>query len=675
MAAKAVPLDKQQALDELLRFCTVKLAQEKHGWGSGFFVAPGYILTCAHVVKDLGDKSIKVFWQKTGNPYVPDGQAATNGEQVEFLETEAKVEGLFPDPYDIALLKLTSPIPNHPCVCLDESAQPETSVRTGDELYIFGYPDKDYSNGAPVAASCENLTGDNPRQIKFKSGQIRPGFSGSPLLNHRTRKVCGIVKYTRDKSTDLGGGAIPASAVLSKFSELKEKQKAFHRKHSAWRNLLPAIRCSLQRMVLVTLGVATMTFVARVSGMLQLAELPVFDNLISMRPDEEQDSRVLVITINPDDYKDQLSTAKKEIDDNDISISNQNLESLLTTLKDEKPIAIGLDLERNISLNGHNTLKDLFANTPNLFAICKMPSTMAPDDDSKEVKIDGGKLGAEAPSAVPKEQVGFANFAADEKVVRRHLLAQKPPEDSNCQAEQSLSLVLAGHFLKSKGITYKVSFPGSGICSIQFEKNGEILTSFGNFFRWTGGYQKSDRSYGGCQQLMNYRRRIIKTKSLREIKKGEGLDNIKNQIVLIGTAIEPGEKGDQHETPYGDFMPGVSVQAQMTSHILDAVLKEKQNHPLIWVMPRWIEVFLIYCCSLLGGLIAWRIQSLKHVLITLSSGVFILYLICLLAFFYLALWLPLFPISVVFFASGIGVTFSSSGLVSSTYRKYLGSVS
>jgi hypothetical protein len=45
-------------------------------------------------------------------------------------------------------------------------------------------------------------------------------MSGAPLLNQRTGKVCGIVKFTRDRSFDLGGGAVPTSVILAQFPEL-----------------------------------------------------------------------------------------------------------------------------------------------------------------------------------------------------------------------------------------------------------------------------------------------------------------------------------------------------------------------------------------------------------------------------------------------------------------------
>jgi len=53
---------------------------------------------------------------------------------------------------------------------------------------------------------------------------VRPGMSGSPLLNQRTGKVCGIVKFTRDRSFNLGGGVVLTTTILSQFPELVEQQ-------------------------------------------------------------------------------------------------------------------------------------------------------------------------------------------------------------------------------------------------------------------------------------------------------------------------------------------------------------------------------------------------------------------------------------------------------------------
>ncbi|MGK7872863.1 MAG: tetratricopeptide repeat protein [Xenococcaceae cyanobacterium] len=200
-------------LERLLKRCTVKLAvPDKPGWGTGFFVAPGLILTCHHVVKYAGNNPINVCCQN----------------QEDFAE--AIIERSLPD-FDLALLRFSPPVADLPCVYLDKSFQAD------DSLYTYGYPDN-FPQGAPVTAKCEGMT-ENPPLIKFKAGQIRPGLSGSPLLNQRTGKICGIVKFTRDRSIDLGGGAVPTREILSQFPELVELQQKFHQQDDRWRKLLP----------------------------------------------------------------------------------------------------------------------------------------------------------------------------------------------------------------------------------------------------------------------------------------------------------------------------------------------------------------------------------------------------------------------------------------------------
>ncbi len=198
-----------QSLIDLLQRCTVKLSVAGT-YGTGFFVAPGFILTCAHVVAAADNTPITVRWQSQHN------------------FAEAKIAKLLPD-IDVSLLTYNPPADGHvPCVLLD------TAVESGDPLYLFGYPDQDFPNGCPATFLCEGFTGDEPPLIKFKLGQVRPGMSGSPLLNQRTGRVCGIVKFTRDRAIDLGGGAVPISVVLAHLSELVDLQHGFHQNNKRW---------------------------------------------------------------------------------------------------------------------------------------------------------------------------------------------------------------------------------------------------------------------------------------------------------------------------------------------------------------------------------------------------------------------------------------------------------
>jgi HEAT repeat protein len=202
-------------LEDLLQQCTVKLTfPYRQGWGTGFFVAPGWVLTCAHVVQGVKEP-IQIQWQ-----------SQENGLQ-------AVVERSLPSPYDLALLRVTLPThANPPCVYLDAEVEPR------DPLYLFGYPDEGDRQGEPRTFNCDGTTG-SADSILFNLGQVRPGMSGSPLLNQRTGKVCGIVKFTRDRSSDLGGGAIPTHVILEQFPELRDLQQEFHGSDWRWSDLLP----------------------------------------------------------------------------------------------------------------------------------------------------------------------------------------------------------------------------------------------------------------------------------------------------------------------------------------------------------------------------------------------------------------------------------------------------
>ena len=203
-------------LEDLLQQCTVKLTVlHSHGWGTGFFVAPGWILTCAHVIREANGQPVEVRWQRQEN------------------WAYATVAEIRPNPYDLALLRFDAASATaHPCVYLDEE------IRSRDPLYLFGYPDEGDRDGEPRTFNCDGLTGNETASILFNLGQVRPGMSGSPLLNQRTKKVCGIVKFTRDRSFDLGGGAIPASVIFEQFPQLRTLQREFHERDRRWQDWL-----------------------------------------------------------------------------------------------------------------------------------------------------------------------------------------------------------------------------------------------------------------------------------------------------------------------------------------------------------------------------------------------------------------------------------------------------
>ena len=199
--------------EDNLQRCTVRL-NFASSQGIGFFVAQNWILTCAHVVKSAGNNSVEVFCKTISQNYT------------------AEVTQLYEYPIDLALLELQGDSLQHPCVELDS-----TEPNINDDLYIFGYPkngEVDYSQGDSASFKYEGISykqtsaSEDIVLYKLKQGQVISGFSGSPLLNLRTGKVCGVVHLSRDEDNDLGGRAIAALVIFQYFSEIAKLNQEFH---------------------------------------------------------------------------------------------------------------------------------------------------------------------------------------------------------------------------------------------------------------------------------------------------------------------------------------------------------------------------------------------------------------------------------------------------------------
>jgi len=184
--------------------------------GTGFFVAPGMILTCYHVIRETKPGEIEVNWR----------DVSYRSWKVDTIEQ-----------LDLALVWVD--IAEHPCVYLDREAQP------GDKLYSYGYPDQD-RDGASITVECEG-PGDKGQLLTIKDENVRPGFSGAPLLNQRTLKVCGMIQRERQIKVNanpkilrgLGGQAVPTGIILAQWPELEEQNRQFYQQDKRWLEKIP----------------------------------------------------------------------------------------------------------------------------------------------------------------------------------------------------------------------------------------------------------------------------------------------------------------------------------------------------------------------------------------------------------------------------------------------------
>jgi len=163
--------------------------------GCGFAVAPGWLISCAHVVgreTPLGTAMAVSPWQGTARQVVLRQLAADT---------------------DLALLE--DPGATGAAAVLGEGLQ-------RDELLVgIGFPVRDRqpefdeftAHYEAVTQLADPGTGRALSLIKLKAGNIDYGFSGGPLISRTTGRVIGVTRASRDTQLDQGGWAVPAATV------------------------------------------------------------------------------------------------------------------------------------------------------------------------------------------------------------------------------------------------------------------------------------------------------------------------------------------------------------------------------------------------------------------------------------------------------------------------------
>lgn len=190
------------------------LVNQRQGWGTGFFVTPKLVVTCGHLFND--DQHDNAYIEYDGRKYA--------------VKINKSLQS------DLALLEVMESPARIVCALLDQcNSKISPALKTHDNLYTFGY--SDYAEQGEAATYI--YEGPSEKFLKFKAGQVRPGFSGAPILNERTGRVCGLIKFTRDLSSDLGGGGIPLTQLYEFNPSIARFNDSWNRRHSQWRDLTP----------------------------------------------------------------------------------------------------------------------------------------------------------------------------------------------------------------------------------------------------------------------------------------------------------------------------------------------------------------------------------------------------------------------------------------------------
>ena len=156
--------------------------------GSGFLITPEYVVTCAHVVGKSNEATLTIEGQRVF-------------AQVSNIDEDA----------DLALLKLTSPIPSGAVALATRDAT--TSYNLGDEVLTIGFPLASVlGNSARMTKGLVSATAglrDDPKRIQI-SAEVQPGNSGGPLLDSNG-VVIGVIQQTINpwSVAQASGGSLP----------------------------------------------------------------------------------------------------------------------------------------------------------------------------------------------------------------------------------------------------------------------------------------------------------------------------------------------------------------------------------------------------------------------------------------------------------------------------------
>lgn len=199
------PIDPAETLVPLVRDATVRVHGTKPGhplYGSGFFVAPNWVLTCAHVAcsgvpppqvgggseegaADVGQPAAREVTVGWGDRML--------GGVVEWAEPADHDGGRWPAP-DLALIRLLEPV-DHPCVWLTERT---AKAYTTNQVAFFGYtPGGD--GPEPYNGRC-TISGQVGTTGVLKLGnedEMPHGVSGGPVVDLVRGEVIGVIKARR----------------------------------------------------------------------------------------------------------------------------------------------------------------------------------------------------------------------------------------------------------------------------------------------------------------------------------------------------------------------------------------------------------------------------------------------------------------------------------------------
>jgi adenylate cyclase len=408
-------------------------------------------------------------------------------------------------------------------------------------------------------------------------------------------------------------------------------------------------------------SVAFLVLGVRMLGWLQPLEWAALDQYFMLRPVERTDPRIVIIGINELDIKKVGNWP----------LPDGVLAKFLQKVEKQKPIAIGLDLVRDLPVQpGHQELVKVFETTPNLIGIQKVPDLI--EDENRHKVEDKSSAIAPPPALKKRDRTAAADVVLDSDGRIRRGLLYLSSEDG--ETLEGLGLRLALMYLQTKGITPESS-------AKDYMKLGQ--TVFVPFGANDGGYVGADAA--GYQMLLNFKgpKASFRTVSMSDVLEDRiPPDLMRDRIVFIGPTAA--SLKDRFLTPYSSHLtnaieltPGVEIHANLTSQILSSVL---ESRPLVKTWPEPLEWLWIFGWSVAGATLTWSWRYASGVA-KFSPGTAVSIVLAggsLIGGTYLAFlqgwWIPVVPPLLALAGSAIVITAyiaRTAGEIRKTFGRYL----
>lgn len=211
-------------LEALLDECRVYV--EGDDKGSGFFVAPGWVVTCAHVARAEVGTTVTVGWNGSTCTGTVRAAAGTQGSPVW-------------RPPDLAVVEVPG-FGDHPCVWLDGTRPAQAGpLLAAGHTAVWGI-DGLAPRTASFRAGARTTIAELP-MVELTGGEVNHGLSGGPVLNLETWGVCAVVKASRNADSVMGGIATPVDALRlldpEVYRTVIRAHDLYHGRDSRWSGL------------------------------------------------------------------------------------------------------------------------------------------------------------------------------------------------------------------------------------------------------------------------------------------------------------------------------------------------------------------------------------------------------------------------------------------------------